>query len=58
MYQDFCSESLPKGMTLEGLKLVVDCDNGAGYKVVPRTLAEQVAWTCRPTTVATKSGPP
>jgi phosphomannomutase len=45
-------------MTLEGLKLVVDCDNGAGYKVVPRTLAEQVAWTCRPTTVATKSGPP
>jgi phosphoglucosamine mutase len=40
MYQDFCSESLPKGMTLEGLKLVVDCANGAGYKVVPRTLAD------------------
>ena len=32
-YQDFCAESLPKGMTLEGLKLVVDCANGAGYKV-------------------------
>src|SRR6188474_906147 len=40
MYQDFCSESLPKGMTLEGLKLVVDCANGAGYKVVPRTLTD------------------
>ncbi len=40
MYQDFCSESLPKGMTLEGLKLVVDCANGAGYKVVPRTFAD------------------
>jgi phosphoglucosamine mutase len=40
MYQDFCSESLPKGMTLAGLKLVVDCANGAGYKVVPRTLAD------------------
>jgi phosphoglucosamine mutase len=40
MYQDFCSEALPKGMTLEGLKLVVDCANGAGYKVVPRTLAD------------------
>jgi len=39
-YQDFCSESLPKGMTLEGMKLVVDCANGAGYKVVPRTLAD------------------
>jgi phosphoglucosamine mutase len=40
MYQDFCAESLPKGMNLEGLKLVVDCANGAGYKVVPRTLAD------------------
>jgi phosphoglucosamine mutase len=39
-YQDFCAESLPKGVTLEGLKLVVDCGNGAGYKVVPRTLAD------------------
>ena len=27
-------------MTLEGMKLVVDCANGAGYKVVPRTLAD------------------
>jgi phosphoglucosamine mutase len=39
-YQDFCCESLPKGMTLEGMKLVVDCANGAGYKVVPRTLTD------------------
>jgi phosphoglucosamine mutase len=39
-YQDFCAESMPKGMTLEGMKLVVDCANGAGYKVVPRTLAD------------------
>src|SRR5262245_53475932 len=40
LYQDFCAESLPKGMTLSGLKLVVDCANGAGYKVVPRTLTD------------------
>jgi phosphoglucosamine mutase len=39
-YQDFCRESLPKGMTLEGMKLVVDCANGAAYKVVPRTLTD------------------
>jgi phosphoglucosamine mutase len=39
-YQEFCADSLPKGMTLEGMKLVVDCANGAGYKVVPRTLAD------------------
>ena len=40
LYQDFCAESVPKGMTLDGMKLVVDCGNGAGYKVVPRTLAD------------------
>jgi phosphoglucosamine mutase len=40
LYQEFCIDSLPKGITLEGLKLVVDCGNGAGYKVVPRTLAD------------------
>jgi phosphoglucosamine mutase len=40
LYQDFCVESLPRGMRLEGMKLVVDCANGAGYKVVPRTLAD------------------
>jgi phosphoglucosamine mutase len=39
-YQDFCAESLPKGVSLEGLKLVVDCAHGAGYKVVPRTLGD------------------
>jgi phosphoglucosamine mutase len=40
LYQDFCADSLPKGVTFEGLKLVVDCGNGAGYKVVPRTLGD------------------
>ena len=39
-YQEFCAESLPKGLTLEGLKLVIDCAHGAGYKVVPRTLGD------------------
>jgi len=39
-YQDFCIESLPKGVRFEGMKLVVDCANGAGYKVVPRTLTD------------------
>src|SRR6188474_919664 len=28
-YQEFCAESLPKGMTLEGMKLAVDCGHGA-----------------------------
>ena len=40
LYQDFCAEAMPKGVKLDGLKLVVDCANGAGYKVVPRTLTD------------------
>jgi phosphoglucosamine mutase len=51
-YQEFCAESLPTGMSLEGMKLVVDCANGAGYKVVPRTLtdlgAEIIPLGCSP----------
>jgi phosphoglucosamine mutase len=39
-YQDFCAGVLPKGMTLSGLKIVVDCANGATYKVAPRVLAD------------------
>ena len=38
-YEDFCAASLPDGLSLEGLKIVFDGANGAGYKVGPRTLA-------------------
>jgi phosphoglucosamine mutase len=39
-YQDFCANVLPDGMDLSGLKIVIDCANGAGYKVAPRILAD------------------
>ena len=39
-YQAFCRSTLPPGLTLAGLKIVVDCANGAAYKVAPRTLAD------------------
>ncbi len=38
-YQEFCQSSMPPGVSLEGLKIVFDGANGAGYKVGPRTLA-------------------
>ena len=38
-YQEFCIASMPAGMNLEGLKVVFDGANGAGYKVGPRALA-------------------
>jgi phosphoglucosamine mutase len=38
-YQEFCASTFPKGMDLDGMKIVFDGANGAGYKVGPRTLA-------------------
>ncbi len=40
VYQEFCASTLPKGMDLTGLKIVIDCANGAAYKVGPRILAD------------------
>ena len=39
-YQRFCISTVSGGLRLDGLKVVVDCAHGAGYKVAPRTLAE------------------
>ncbi|MGH8181809.1 MAG: phosphoglucosamine mutase [Steroidobacteraceae bacterium] len=39
-YQDFCRSTLPTGVDLTGMKIVVDCANGAAYKVGPRVLAD------------------
>ena len=39
-YQEFCASTIPSGMSLKGFKLVVDCANGASYKVAPRVLAD------------------
>ncbi len=39
-YQEFCASTFPAGLDLEGVKVVFDGANGAGYKVGPRTLAE------------------
>ena len=38
-YQDFCASTFPDELSLEGVKVVFDGANGAGYKVGPRTIA-------------------
>jgi len=38
-YEEFCAGSVPDGVDFDGLKIVFDGANGAGYKVGPRTLA-------------------
>ncbi|HAV64533.1 MAG TPA: phosphoglucosamine mutase [Verrucomicrobiales bacterium] len=39
-YIEFAKASFPKGLTLEGLRIVVDCANGAAYKATPCVLRE------------------
>lgn len=39
-YIEFCKSSFPIQQTLKGLKIVVDCANGAAYKTAPAVLAE------------------
>src|SRR5215469_6714846 len=40
VYQEFCASTMPTGIDLSGLKIVIDCANGASYKVAPRILAD------------------
>jgi len=39
-YIEFAKTSIPRGMTLEGLRVVVDCGHGAAYKATPWVLHE------------------
>src|SRR6202165_5356883 len=39
-YIEFAKRTLPKNMSLEGVRVVIDCANGAGYKVAPDALRE------------------
>ena len=39
-YIEYAKASFPKGLTLEGMKIVLDCGNGAAYKASPCVLRE------------------
>ncbi|HNC85111.1 MAG: phosphoglucosamine mutase [Nitrospira sp.] len=39
-YIEFVKRSLPRDLDFQGIKLVVDCANGAAYKVAPAVLRE------------------
>ncbi len=39
-YIEYCKGTFPYQHNLEGMKIVVDCANGAGYSVAPRVLRE------------------
>ena len=39
-YQEFVKTTFPAGLRLDGLKVVIDCANGAAYKAAPEVLWE------------------
>jgi len=51
-YIEFCKSTIPAAISLQGMKIVVDCAHGATYYVAPHVLeelgAEVVAMGCEP----------
>ena len=39
-YNVFAKTAFPRELTLDGIKVVIDCANGAGYRVAPEVLTE------------------
>ena len=39
-YQAFVKNAFPRHLTLDGMKVVIDCANGAAYTIAPAVLAE------------------
>src|SRR6266702_3056350 len=39
-YIEFAKRTLPRNMSLDGLRVVVDCAHGAAYRVAPEALRE------------------
>lgn len=46
-YTEFCKMSVPKKLSLEGVRIVVDCAHGACYKIAPKVLWELGAQVVR-----------
>ena len=45
-YIEIAKAAFPKSLSLQGLRVAIDCANGAGYKVAPTTLYELGAEVC------------
>ena len=39
-YIEFCKSTFPQGYDLRGMKIVIDCANGANYHIAPHVFAE------------------
>lgn len=39
-YAVYLKEQFPKHLSMEGMRVVIDCANGAGYKVAPKVFSE------------------
>lgn len=59
-YIDFCKSTFPKNINLIGLKIIVDCANGATYHIAPHVLtelgAEVITIGCEPNGININQG--
>lgn len=39
-YIEFCKASVPSSLSLDGLKIIIDCANGAAYSIAPKVFRE------------------
>ncbi len=39
-YIVFCKNTFPEGLTLDGMKIAIDCSNGASYRIAPTIFSE------------------
>ncbi len=39
-YIEYVKSTFPKGRTLDGMRIVIDCSNGSAYKIMPSVLRE------------------
>ncbi len=39
-YIEFCKASVPTTLSLDGMKIIIDCANGAGYSIAPKVFRE------------------
>ncbi len=51
-YIEFCKSTFPKNLSLQGLKIVIDCAHGAAYHIAPNVFeeldAEVISIGCQP----------
>ena len=47
-YIEFAKRTLPRAMEFDGMRVVIDCANGAAYRVAPAALSDATSSSASP----------